>query len=97
LRLISKKYKDRVEVVTFSTDPKKDWLKGIKNDNITWLTLNDGKGSYSKPVLRYGVDGVPNFVIVSPTGIIVDKWASYGKVESGMGELEQKIVAQIGK
>jgi peroxiredoxin len=97
LRLISQKYKDRVQVVTFSTDPKKDWLKGIKSDNITWLTLNDGRGSYSEPILRYGVDGVPNFVIISPNGIVVDKWASYGKVESGMGELEQRIIAQIGK
>ena len=97
LRLISQKYKDQVQVITFSTDPQKDWLKGIKKDNITWISLNEGKGYYSESVLRYGDNGVPNFVLISPAGIVIDKWASYGKVQSGMGELEQKIVAKIGK
>jgi thiol-disulfide isomerase/thioredoxin len=97
LRLISKKYADRLQVVTFSTDNKRDWLKGVKEDKVDWLSVSDGKGYYSETVLRYGVNGIPNFLLISPEGKVIDKWDAYGKPASGMGELESRIIAKLNK
>lgn|GEM_PF-6147823 len=82
-------------MITFSTDNNRDWLKGIKDGKIDWLTVSDGKGYYSDAVLRYGVDGIPHFLIISPDGKVVDKWTGYGKPESGMGDLEKRVIAEL--
>jgi peroxiredoxin len=95
LRLLSKKYGEKLQVVTFSTDNKRDWQKGIKDDKINWLSVSDGKGYYSETVLRYGVDGIPHFFLISPDGKVVDKWIGYGKPQSGMGDLESRIIAKL--
>lgn len=95
LRLVSKKYADKLQVVTFSTDNNRDWLKGIKDDKIDWLSVSDGKGYYSEAVLRYGVDGIPHFLIISPDGKVIDKWDTYGKTKSGIGQLESRILAKL--
>jgi len=35
--------------------------------------------------------GIPNYVLISPEGIIVDKWAGYGT-----GLLKQKVGENLG-
>ena len=51
---------------------------------ITWVNLN----ASDDPAVsaRYGVNGIPHQVIISPAGIVLDSWAGYGQ-----GLLEQRL------
>jgi Domain of unknown function (DUF4369)/AhpC/TSA family len=53
LRIVSKKYAEKLEIVTFSGDGgKATWLKGVARDNPTWLSLWDGKGNYGETISK---------------------------------------------
>src|SRR5512141_578090 len=51
------KYKSKgLEVYGVSIDEKKNaWLKAVKQDNISYLQVNDKAGWYAKVTLIYGV------------------------------------------
>lgn len=88
LRLIDRKYSDSLEIVSFSGDAKKDiWLNSLKRDSVSWISLWDGKGTYSETYIKYGVQGFPTFFLIDPNGKITDKWSGYGK-----GSLEDKLI-----
>lgn len=77
---ISKSYSDSLTIVSFSQDPKKDvWLKSLERDKVTWNSVWDGKGRYSETSIKYGIQGIPTFILINPKGIIIDKWSGYGK------------------
>jgi peroxiredoxin len=95
LRFLSKKYTKVLEVVSFTVDNQKNWLKGVKNDQICWLSLYDGKGNYSKAVLKYGVEGYPTFVLISPQGTILDKWVGYDKTAKETKPIEQHVTKHM--
>lgn len=87
LRRINNTYSDSLVIVSYSIDAKKDnWLKSLKRDNITWISLWDGKGTFSETYLKYGVQGYPTFFLIDPNKKIIDKWAGYGA-----GSLEKKL------
>lgn len=77
---INKKYSDSLNIVSFTQDPKKEvWLKSLERDKVTWNSIWDGKGRFSETSIKYGVQGVPTFVLINKEGIIIDKWSGYGK------------------
>ena len=87
LRMMHDRYKDRLKIVRISVDlSKEDWEESIRKDSITWLNLWDGKGDYGDAVLKYGIIGTPNYVLISPDKIIVDKWFGYEE-----GIIKEKI------
>jgi peroxiredoxin len=87
LRSIDKTYSDSLEIVSFSTDAKKEfWTMSLQRDSVTWLSLWDGKGMYGETYIKYGIQGVPTFFLIDPKGKIIDKWSGYGK-----GSLENKL------
>ncbi|MEX0316000.1 MAG: thioredoxin-like domain-containing protein [Allomuricauda sp.] len=80
LRKIDKNHKDSLDIVSFSNDIKKeDWLKSLERDSVTWPSLWDGKGRYSKTAIKYGVNGFPTFFLIDPSGKIIDKWSGFGE------------------
>jgi peroxiredoxin len=80
LRQIEKTFNDSLAVVSFSGDAKKDiWLNSLKRDSVTWISLWDGEGSSSETWIKYGVQGIPAFFLIDPSGKIIDKWTGYGK------------------
>ncbi|OOQ59441.1 TlpA disulfide reductase family protein [Mucilaginibacter pedocola] len=97
LRMLSKKYGKLLNVVTFSADKKAVWLKGIKDDKVTWASLNDGEGLNGRALLKYDGSALPSFFIISPEGKILDKWAGYERVKNGTGELETHLIKYIKK
>ena len=84
LKAVSESYRDRLTVISITSDPKDQWETASKEHGITWVNLN----ASDDPAVgdRYGVNGIPHQVIISPEGIILDSWAGYGQ-----GLLEQRL------
>ncbi len=87
LHEINRVYKDSLKIIGFSQDASKDaWLKGLKRDSVSWVSLWDGKGMFSETSIKYGVEGIPSFFLINPRGQIIDTWGGYGK-----GLIKKKI------
>jgi len=81
-----KKFKDKgFEVFAVSIDKrKKDWLKAIKKDKLTYTQVNDIGGWDSGIAGKYGVDQIP-------TSFLLDKEGSIVAVDLEGKKLEEKI------
>ena len=78
LREINTEYKDVLTIVSISADVSKDvWLKSLKRDKVSWLSLWDGKGSTGGAVLKYNASQLPTYVLIDANGKIIDKWRGY--------------------
>lgn len=87
LRDVYERYNDKLEIIKISEDTGKEaWEKSIKRDSIIWINLWDGKGEYGDAVLKYGTTGTPNYILISPNKIVVEKWFGYSK-----GIIEEKL------
>lgn len=79
LKEISENLKDKLTVISLSVDTKKKiWQEASEKEKITWVNLNDG-GGMTGIAARYGVEGIPYYVIISPEGVILDSWVGYSK------------------
>lgn len=78
MREIAETYKDKLTIVSISSDTKEIWTNISKEKNITWTNLNDFKGDNGIK-LHYGVRGIPNYFIISPEGKIIESWMGYGE------------------
>jgi thiol-disulfide isomerase/thioredoxin len=90
MKEISEAFKDKLAVVSLTSDSKEMWKKASDYFKMTWNNLSDlkeNRGIYAK----YGVTGIPNYVLISPDGIIKDSWTGYGK-----GSLKTKIKELTG-
>lgn len=78
MKEIQEQYKDRLTIVSLSSDTKSRWTTASAQHEMTWQNLSDLKqsaGLYAK----YGVNGIPNYVLISPEGKIMKMWSGYGK------------------
>ena len=78
MKEISEMYKDRLVVVSISSDAKDLWEKTSIEKDITWVNLNDFKGENGIK-LKYGVTGIPHYVLISPEGKVATSWRGYGE------------------
>jgi len=69
------KFKDKnFTIYGISLDDKKeDWLKAVKDDNISWTQVSDLKRWESPIVKLFGVDAIPTNFLIDPTGKIIAK------------------------
>lgn len=84
-------YKDKLNIVSISTDNKKAWEKASKEHPMTWNNWNDFKGQTGL-YANYDQGGIPNYTLISPEGIILEQWMGYGE-----GSLKKKIGEYINK
>ena len=89
MKEITEMYKDKLTVISISSDPKNIWESVSKEKDITWVNLNDFKGENGIK-LRYGVRGIPHYVMISPEGKVATTWLGYGK-----GLLKNKMEEHI--
>ncbi|SNR48378.1 Peroxiredoxin [Flavobacterium sp. ov086] len=70
-----KEYHDKgFNVIGVSLDKKKEnWIKGIQDDNLTWLHVSDLLFWNSAVAKLYGVRAIPGNYLVDSKGIIVAK------------------------
>lgn len=78
--------KDKLAVVSISGDSKENWKKFITDKNMTGNQWNELRKGRTGLAARYKVVGIPNYVFISPEGIIQDMWSGYGT-----GSLKNKL------
>jgi peroxiredoxin len=62
------------EIVSVSLDAgKKEWEAAIKKDGMPWIHVSDLKYWKNEVALMYGVNSVPQNVLVDPKGMIIAK------------------------
>jgi thiol-disulfide isomerase/thioredoxin len=60
------------EIVGVSLDNNKDnWIKGIKDDGITWPQMSDLKGWNSEAAVKYNIRGIPFTVLLDKEGNVI--------------------------
>ena len=69
------KYKNKdFEIVGVSFDDNKDdWIKGIKDLNMTWPQMSEVSGWETEVVKLYAIQGIPHTVLLDKEGIIIAK------------------------
>lgn len=84
-----KKYHSKgLEILGVSLDKKKEnWLKAIKDDNLTWHHVSDLKGWDCSAAKLYAVRGIPHTVILNKEGVIVAKNLRGEELEAKVKEL----------
>ncbi|MEY8684931.1 redoxin domain-containing protein [Bacteroides sp. AN502(2024)] len=78
MKEIQEQYKERLTIISLSSDSKSSWKAASAKHEMTWQNLSDLKqtaGLYA----TYGVRGIPNYVLISPEGTIMKMWSGYGK------------------
>lgn len=91
LKEIHEQYGDRLAVVSISSDTEKRWRKASAVHQMVWMNLSDLKqtaGLYAK----YGINGIPYYVLISPEGKVMKKWSGYGK-----GSLKEEMRKWLGE
>jgi thiol-disulfide isomerase/thioredoxin len=62
------------EIVSVSLDAgKEQWLEAIKKDNMPWIHVSDLKYWKNEVAVLYGINSVPQNILVNPEGLIVAK------------------------
>jgi thiol-disulfide isomerase/thioredoxin len=91
LKKMDSVYTDKMVILSFNTDVSREvWHKSVIRDKPSWASLWDGKGNYSKPVLKYNVTGYPTFVLIDPSGKIL--WINSGYGDNMLSDLLSKYI-----
>lgn len=83
------KFRDKnFTIVGVSLDSSKDqWLAAIKNDNLTWTNVCDLKGGNNEVATLYGIQTIPQNVLIDKEGKIVAKNLRGPALEEKLTEL----------
>lgn len=76
------------DVLGVSFDRERDdWLKAIRNDNLTWHHVSDLQGWGNAAGKLYAVNSIPSSVLLDPEGIIIAKNLRGEELRSKLEEL----------
>ncbi|MDR2147486.1 MAG: AhpC/TSA family protein [Tannerella sp.] len=89
MKEISETYKDKLTVISISLDTENVWKKTMSEHDMPWVNIRDPK-SMGGVAANYGVTGIPNYIMISPEGKIIDKWMGFGE-----GFLREKVSANL--
>ena len=90
MKEVAEAYKDSLVIVSLSLDTKEIWKQESPKHGMTWYNLNDLKGR-SGMAAKYGVWGIPHYVLVSPQGTMTAQWSGYSK-----GNLKENVKKRLG-
>lgn len=66
---------------------KADWIKAIKDDQLTWTQVSDLAFWDSAPAKLYGVRAIPSNVLIDPKGIIIARNLRGAELDQKLQEL----------
>jgi len=85
----SKFHNDGFEIVSISEDQtKKQWLKAIDENKLSWINLWQKGGNNADPYLIYGINGIPANFLIDENGIIIERDL---KGEKLISKIEEKL------
>lgn len=90
MKEVTEAYKDSLVIVSLSLDTEEIWKQESPKHGMTWYNLNDLKGR-SGIAAKYGVWGIPHYVLVSPQGTMAAQWSGYSK-----GNLKENVKKHLG-
>lgn len=78
LKDIAEIYKDKLSVVSISIDAEKAWREAVDSHELDGYQWNE---LVNVPYLiaSLNISSIPTYVLLSPDGIIQEKWSSYAK------------------
>jgi thiol-disulfide isomerase/thioredoxin len=85
MKEIHEAHKDKLTIISITTDTEKIWKDGLERHQLPWVNLTDNLGMEGY-VSRYGIRGIPFYILISPDGIVQKMWSGYGK-----GSLKEKL------
>jgi len=90
VKLYSKYKQDGFEILSVSLDDsKKEWMKAVNKDKITWLQINDSRGWDARSATKWQVDAIPASFLIDKNGDVV-------AINAEKNELENKIRELLG-
>ena len=89
MKEVSEIYHDRLTIVSISLDTDAVWKEAMSIHDMPWVNIRDPKG-FGGLAANYDVRGIPNYVIISPEGNIIDKWMGFGN-----GLIKRKVSENI--
>lgn len=92
VKLYEKYKSDGFEIFAVSFDEaKQDWEKAIQKDKITWLQVNDPRGSWNaKTAADWNVSVLPTSFLINKKGDVVAIDLQGKELEKGIRNLLQK-------
>ena len=87
LKEIVETYRDKLTIISIDDEDEAVWKEALAKHDMTWINVRDPKSS-EKLSDKYGVSEIPNYILISPSGKIVDTWKGYaeGFVKRKLGE-----------
>ena len=89
MKEIAETYSENLTIIGIYLDTDAGWKKALATHDTPGINLRDPK-AFGGVAANYGVTGIPNYVIISPEGKVVDNWAGYGR-----GYLKMKVSQNI--
>ena len=87
-KLYKKYHKAGLEIISVSLDNKQqDWLKAIKDDNMTWKHVSDLKGWGSAIARLYQVKAIPQTFLLDAENHIIAKNLRGADLQKKIAEL----------
>ena len=86
---LASSYKDKLNIVSISTDNKKMWEEASEAHPMSWNNWNDLNGTAGL-YANYDQGAIPAYTLISPEGIVLEQWVGYGE-----GSLKFKLATLI--
>lgn len=91
------KYKDKgftvLGVSLERPNAKEKWLKAIHDDNLTWTHVSDFNYFENAVAKQYGIQAIPQNLLVDPTGKIIARNLRGDKLEKKLAEIFAGVTA----
>jgi thiol-disulfide isomerase/thioredoxin len=91
MKEISETYSENLTIISISLDTDNVWKEAMTAHDMPWVNIRDPK-AMGGLAANYGVSGIPNYVMISPQGKVVDKWMGFGD-----GFIKEKVSENINK
>jgi peroxiredoxin len=92
LKRLYEQYKaSNFEILGVSIDSEEDqWIKAVQKDQLTWPNVLSAGGRTSEVSQLYGINGLPDNLLINPDGVIVKRNIKAGELEEVLAELFSK-------
>lgn len=86
LREVYAEYHDQgFEIYAISLDDNRDmWLDALEEEDVPWLNFVDHEAHDSVPALTYGVQGIPDGLLINSEGVILGRGLMGAKLDDAL-------------